>query len=194
VEKLLSQEARRLGVQVTDDQVRLKLDQITREHFGNPEVFQAKLREEGMSREDLLHNLRSILILEGLKKVKTPEGADPEVSFNAWLIQAKQKAELVIYDSQAGGLSIPSGGSCCGPTGPSAEKSGQAGVGRSIDPKVEKEAEKAGLEAFRKSNPAERGVTARVTDYGCHLQVDIEKEGKVVKSYSYQRGKVFEIS
>jgi hypothetical protein len=31
-----------------------------------------------------------------------------------------------------------------------------------------------------------------VNDYGCHIQVDITQGGKVVKSYSYQDGEVFD--
>ena len=54
--------------------------------------------------------------------------------------------------------------------------------------------QRAALEAFQKTNPSEKGVTANVTDYGCHIQVDIQKEGRIVKSYSYQGGKAFEIS
>jgi hypothetical protein len=63
-----------------------------------------------------------------------------------------------------------------------------------MDSQTESEAKKAALEAFQKGHPADQGVSARVTDYGCHIQVDIQKEGKVVKSYSYQGGKAFEIS
>ena len=66
--------------------------------------------------------------------------------------------------------------------------------GSSPDSQAENQAKKAALEAYQKSNPAENGVTAKVTDYGCHMQVDIQKDGKVVKSYSYQGGKAFEIS
>ena len=193
-EKLMYQEARKLGIQITDEQVKEKLDRITKEVFGTWEKFQARLQEEGMSKEDLQNNLRSLLILEALKKVKAQQGADPDVSFSAWLIQAKQKAELVIYDSNIGGMTLPSMGGCCGPGGPSGGSGGQPGTSRSIDPKTEKEAQRAGLEAFQKTNPSEKGVTANVTDYGCHIQVDIQKEGRIVKSYSYQGGKVFEIS
>jgi len=192
VQKLIHQEARKLGIRITDEQVKERLDRITKEIFGTWENFQKRLQEEGISKEDLHNNLRSLLILEALKKAKTPEGADAEVSFNAWLIQAKQKAELVIYDSQIGGLSIPSGGSCCDPGGPPGRAGGPS-TGP-IDPETEKEARKAGLDAYQKSNPGEKEVTARVINYGCHIQVDIQKGGRVVKSYSYQRGKVFEIS
>ena len=46
------------------------------------------------------------------------------------------------------------------------------------------------LAEYRKNNPAEKEVEARVNDYGCHIQVDIEKGGKTIWSYSYQDGKV----
>ncbi|MGA2957728.1 MAG: SurA N-terminal domain-containing protein [Thermodesulfobacteriota bacterium] len=151
-EKLMCQEARKLGVQITDEQVKEKLDRITKEVFGTRENFQARLQEDGISKDDLQNNLRSLLILEALKKAKVQRGADPDVSFSAWLIQAKQKAELVIYDSNLGGMTLPSMGACCGPGGPGE----QPGAARSIDSKTEKEAERAGLEAFQKANPSEK--------------------------------------
>jgi parvulin-like peptidyl-prolyl isomerase len=148
----MCQEARKLGVQITDEQVKEKLDRITKEVFGTRENFQARLQEDGISKDDLQNNLRSLLILEALKKAKVQRGADPDVSFSAWLIQAKQKAELVIYDSNLGGMTLPSMGACCGPGGPGE----QPGAARSIDSKTEKEAERAGLEAFQKANPSEK--------------------------------------
>ncbi len=193
-EKLMDQEARKLGIRVTDGQIRERLERIIKEVFGSERNFQQKMKEEGMSQEDLRSNLRTLLVLEELKKAKTPLGANPDISFNAWMVQTKQKAELVIYDRDAGGMTLPSRGGCCGLFGSPPGPGGPAGGGRTIDPKIEKEAQKAGLEAFQKTNPNENGVTAKVTDYGCHVQVDIEKEGKVVKSYSYQMGRVFEIS
>ncbi len=194
-EKLVSQEARKLGKQVTDEQVKQKMDQITKEIFGTWENFQTRLQEEGMSKEDLQNNIRYFLLLEALKEAKAPEGGNPDVSFNAWLIQARQKAEVTVYNSENLPGSAPSlAGGCCSLTGSSGGCGGQSATPRPIDPKIESEARKAALEAFQKSNPAEKNVAAKVTNYGCHIQVDIQKEGRVVKSYTYQEGKVFEIS
>lgn len=194
-EKLVSQEARKLGKQVTDEQVKQKMDQITKEIFGTWENFQARLQEEGMSKEDLQKNIRYLLLLEALKEAKAPEGGNPAVSFNAWLIQARQKAEVTVYNSENLPGSAPSlAGGCCSLTGSSGGCGGQSATPRPIDPKIASEAQKAALEAFQKSNPAEKNVAAKATDYGCHIQVDIQKEGRVVKSYTYQEGKVFEIS
>ena len=194
-EKLVSQEARKLGKQVTDEQVKQKMDQITKEIFGTWENFQTRLQEEGMSKEDLQKNIRYLLLLEALKEAKAPEGGNPDGSFNAWLIQARQKAEVTVYNSENLPGSAPSlAGGCCSLTGSSGGCGGQSATPRQIDPKIESEAQKAALEAFQKSNPAEKNVAAKVTNYGCHIQVDIQKEGRVVKSYTYQGGKAFEIS
>ncbi len=35
-------------------------------------------------------------------------------------------------------------------------------------------------------------VTAKATDYGCHVQVDIYKNGKIIKTLGYSGGSVFE--
>ncbi len=194
-EKMVSQEARKLGIQVTDEQVKQKMDQITKEIFGTWENFQTRLQEEGMSKEDLQNNIRYLLLLEALKEAKAPEGGNPDISFNAWLIQARQKAEVTVYNSENLPGSAPSlAGGCCSLTGSSGGCGGQSATPRPIDPKIASEAQKAALEAFQKSNPAEKNVAAKVTNYGCHIQVDIQKEGRVVKSYTYQEGKVFEIS
>ena len=190
-EKLVNQEARKLGVQISDEQVKQKVEFITREVFGTREKFQARLEEDGMSKEYLQESIRNLLLLEAIKKVKAQEGADLDESLNAWLMQARQKAEVTVYssgNSSQGASAL--GGGCCGTGGASGGCSGGGGTARQAEPRIEKEAQSAALQTFQKSNPAEKGVTAIVTDYGCHIQVDIQKEGRVIKSYSYQNGKI----
>ena len=190
-EKLVNQEGRKLGIQITDEQVKQKVEFITREVFGTWEKFQARLQEDEMSKEDLQENIRNLLLLEAIKKVKAQEGADPDESLNAWLMQARQKAEVTVYssgNSSQGASAL--GGGCCGTGGSSGGCSGGGGTARQADPRIEREAQTAALEAFQRTNPAEKGATAKVTDYGCHIQVDIQKEGRVIKSYSYQNGKI----
>jgi uncharacterized membrane protein YgcG len=194
-EKLVSQEGRKLGVQITEEQVQQKLDQIIKEDFGTWENFQTRLQEEGMSKEDLQENIRNLLLVEAIKKVKAQEGFNPDSSFNAWLTQARQEAKVTLYNSgNSTGVASALAGGCCSTGGSSGGCSGGGGTARQADPRIEREAQTAALEAFQKSNPAEKSVTAKVTDYGCHIQVDIQKEGRVIKSYSYQNGKVEEES
>jgi hypothetical protein len=193
--KLVSQEGRKLGVQITEEQVQQKLDQIIKEDFGTWENFQTRLQEEGMSKEDLQENIRNLLLVEAIKKVKAQEGFNPDSSFNAWLTQARQEAKVTLYNSgNSTGVASALAGGCCSTGGSSGGCSGGGGTARQADPRIEREAQTAALEAFQKSNPAEKSVTAKVTDYGCHIQVDIQKEGRVIKSYSYQNGKVEEES
>jgi hypothetical protein len=196
-EKLVSQEGRKLGVQITEEQVQQKLDQIIKEDFGTWENFQTRLQEEGMSKEDLQENIRNLLLVEGIKKVKAQEGFNPDSSFNAWLTQARQEAKVTLYNSgNSTGVASALAAGCCSSSGsPGAGGcGGQSATPQAIDPKSENEAQKAALGAFQKSTPAEKSVTAKVTNYGCHIQVDIQKEGRVIKSYSYQNGKVEEES
>jgi hypothetical protein len=193
-ERLVSQEARRLKIQISDDMVQQEMQKISNEIYGNWEKFQARLREEGVSEEDLQNHIRSLLLYKAVKAAKAPLGSNPDISFNAWLIQAKQKAELAIYYS--GGSSGDSSalmGGCCG-LGLSGDSGSQSRPRRLVDPKKESEARRLALEAYRKINPSDQGMTVKVTDYGCHIQVDIQQEGRVVKSYTYQDGKVFENS
>lgn len=190
-ERLVAQEARRLKIEIREERVAEEVRRISKEMYGDWEKFQHRLREDGISLEDLQKHIRNLLLYNALREAKTPAGADPEGFFKAWLIQAKQKADLVMSEpANRGRAASFSGGSCCPSGGPSAGR-GSSGA---LDSQAEKEAKKAALEAYQRGNPAPREVSAQVTDYGCHLQVDIQKDGKIVKSYSYQGGKIFEIS
>jgi hypothetical protein len=192
-ERLVTQEARRLKIQIGNDMVQQELQRIGREIYGTWENFQGRLREDGVSEEDLQNHIRNLLSYQAVKAAKARSGLDSDVSFNTWLMQAKQNAVLSIYYSRngaAGSSSLPGG--CC-----RIEESGSSGrprAGGRVGPETEKEAQRLALEAYRKINPSGQGITAKVTDYGCHMQVDIRKEGKVIKSYIYQDGKVFENS
>ncbi len=188
-ERLVAQEARKLGIQISDEMVQQELQKIAKEIYGTWENFQTQVREDGVSKEDLQSYIRNLLLYRAVKAAKAPPGSSPDIFFNAWLIQAKQKAEVAIYDSGSSAASSSAlGGGCCSLGGSGGRPRGP------VDAKTESQAKKVALEAYQKANPSEKGVTAKVTDYGCHIQVDIHKEGRIVKSYTYQRGKVFEIS
>jgi hypothetical protein len=190
-ERVVAQEARKMKIEIRKDQIEEEIQRISKEIYGDWEKFQARLREDGISPDELKKHIYNLLLYSALREAKTPAGADPEVSFNAWLIQAKQKAELLINETGNRGnfASFPRG-SCCAPERPIAPSR----AGGQINPQTENDAKRTALEAYQKANPTDKEVTAKVTDYGCHMQVDIQKKGKIVKSYSYQGGKVFEIS
>ena len=62
-----------------------------------------------------------------------------------------------------------------------------------MNPELKEKASAAALDAYHKTSPPGKNVTVQVNDYGCHIQVDIEQDGKIVKSYAYQDGAVDEI-
>jgi len=191
-ERLVAQEARRLGIQISDEMVQQELQKIAQEIYGTWENFQAQTGD-GVSKEDLQNHIRNLLLYRAVKAAKVQPGSNPDIPFNLWLIRAKQNAEVAIYNSGESFRSLSSSpGGCCSGGGPVCV--GQPRPVRPVDLRTESEAKKMALEAYQKANPSEKGLVAKVTGYGCHIQVDIQKDGKIVKSYAYQRGKVFEIS
>jgi hypothetical protein len=185
-----------MGIQVSDEQVRQELERIGREIYGNQENFQVSLREDGISQEYLLSHIRFLLLCEEIKKLKFASQADSDTRFGVWMGQARARASVAVYTQDSGlarGASA-GGGACCASGGGSA---GRGGCGLKsngpVDPELQSKASTAGLAEFRRTNPQDKGVAAKVTDYGCHIQVDIEKNGKIVQSYSYRDGKVSEI-
>jgi hypothetical protein len=69
----------------------------------------------------------------------------------------------------------------------------QAGEKRAVPPVDGKgEAASKGLAYWREKH-GDDAVTARVRDLGCHMEIDIIKNGKVVGSLRYQRGQITEM-
>ena len=194
-ERLVVQEASRLKIRVDDDRVREEIQKIGREIYGNWENFQASLKEDGISQEYLMNHVRNLLLRQEVKKVKSPPEADPDTYFVAWLTQDRRGAKVTFNQTITPLQAFAQGrGSCCD----SGVGAGAGGCGTkqgsgTLDPELKNKASSAALDAYRETHPAEKGLEAKVTDYGCHIQVDIEKEGKIVTSYSYSDGKVSEI-
>ena len=69
---------------------------------------------------------------------------------------------------------------------------GGGGEAQSLDPKIEQEARAKGLEYYEQKTK-KKGAEAKVTNFGCHVQVDIIEEGKVVISLTYSQGEIEEI-
>jgi len=197
-ERLVAQEARRMKIKVGDERVRQELQKIAGEIYGNWENFQASLREDGVSQEYLMNHVRNLLLSQEVKKAKAPPGVDPDEYFGAWLNQARREAK-VTFNKTINPLQVSSQGrgSCCGSGGGGSAGGGCGGKQASagpLDPELKSKASAAAIEAYRETHPAEKGVGAQVTDYGCHIQVDIEKGGRVVWSYIYQNGSVIDNS
>lgn len=185
-EKIIGQEAKKLGIQINEVDVRREIEKISQKVSGSLPKFEAELEGNKKFKRNLEAYVRNLLILKAVSAAKTgPNSPSPE-SFYSWLVEAKRKAKVEIYGGNDSGLSARG---CCASGGCGSQRS----AGDKIDGQLEEKARTAALQAYKKNNPGAQNLTGKVKDYGCHIQVDIEKEGKVVKSYVYQNGEVEEL-
>jgi hypothetical protein len=187
-ERLVVQEARRLKITVGDERVRQELQTIAREIYGTWEKFQASLKEDGISPEYLADHVRNLLLFREVNKAKTSGSSDQNTA--VWLVQERQNAKVTLnWTAAPRQASFGGGRSCCSSGG-----GGGCGGNRTseVAPELKSKASTAALAKYREINPTGQDAQAQVTDYGCHIQVDIERAGRVVKSYTYQDGQAFE--
>jgi D-Tyr-tRNAtyr deacylase len=101
-----------------------------------------------------------------------------------WFEKAKANAKIEAYEKWE---SVPAARASCCTSGCGGGKTVQP-----LDPKTEQEAKAKGLEYYEQKTQ-KKGAEARVTNFGCHIQVDIVDQGKVVLSLTYRQGEVQEI-
>jgi len=183
-EKLLLQEARSAGYFFAPaEEIEKQVDAIKQKY----RLSEADLPKMiGGTVEDLKEDLRNEWIISQFveKAILKGDQANGNLIFEQWLTNAKAKARIETYEKPASVSTAKA--SCC--------KSGCGGGGRpqSLDPKIEQEAKAKGLEYYEKKTQ-KKAVDAKVTNYGCHIQVDIIENGKVVASLTYNGEEVQEI-
>lgn len=183
-EKILLQEAKRAGYSSAPDEEIVKQVEAIKGKYG---LTDDDLKQKmGLSIEDLKEELRKGWAISQFLEKAVLKGAQQngEVVFAQWFIKAKAKAKIETYEKLEPVLTARA--SCC--------RSGCGGGGKAqpLDPKVEKEAKAKGLEYWEKKTQ-KKGASATVTNFGCHIQVDIIEDGKVVISLTYKQGEVQEI-
>ena len=182
-EKILLQEAKSAGYSsAPDEEITEQVKAIKGKYGLSDNDLKQKM---GVSIEDLREDLRKGWIISQFleKTVLKGDQQNGEVVFAQWFTKAKAKAKIETYEKLEPVLTAKA--SCC--------RSG-CGGGRAqpLDPKVEKEAKAKGLEYYEKKTQ-KKGASARVINFGCHIQVDIIEDGKVVVSLTYRQGEVQEI-
>ncbi len=184
-EKIIAQEAKKLGIQINEMEVQREIEGIAQKVSGSMAKFEAELEGNKKFKKNLQNYVRNLLILKAVSLAKTNLDSPSSANFLSWLEEAKKKAKVEIYGVKNSSATFSSRG-CCAWGGCGSQKSPQG----KNDPELEEKAKEAAVQAYKKNNPEAQNITAKVWDYGCHVQVDIEKEGKVVKSYVYQNGRV----
>jgi len=181
--KILLQEAKGAGYASAPEEEIEKQVEAVKKKYG---LSDADLKQKmGGSIEDLKEELRKGWVISQFleKAVLKGDQQNGELVFAQWFAKAKAKAQIENYEKLAPVLTAKA--SCC--------RSG-CGGGRAqpLDPKTEQEAKTKALEYYEKKTQ-KKGAGARVTNFGCHIQVDIIEDGKVVVSLTYNQGQVQEI-
>ncbi len=182
-EKILLQEAKGAGYSsAPKEEIQKQVEDIKKKY----DLSEADLKQRtGESIEDLKEELRKGWIISQFveKAILKGDQQNGKVIFTEWFNKAKAKAKIETYEKLEPLYTAKA--SCCS-TG--------CGGGRirPLDPKIEADAKAKGLEYYQKKTQ-KKGATAKVTNYGCHVQVDIIEDGKVVVSLTYRQGEVQEI-
>jgi len=182
-EKILLQEAKRAGYTSAPEEEMGKELEAIKKRFA---LSEADLKKRmGLSIEDLKEELRNGWIISQFveKTILKDNQGDPNLLFEEWFTKVKANSKVETYERLEPLLSAKA--SCC--------QSG-CGGGRAqpLDPKIEEEAKAKALEYYEKKTQ-KKGANARVTNFGCHIQVDIIEDGKVIISLTYKQGEVQEI-
>ncbi|MGE5528560.1 MAG: SurA N-terminal domain-containing protein [Patescibacteria group bacterium] len=126
-----------------------------------------ELRRYGWTKSIFLADLKRRLLEEKFIErfvAKGKSGTDREAAINGWLYEHASAVGIrVFFQTGAAGGDILA------------------------------EAEREALKYYRNKYGAGKDVTAKAANYGCHIQVDIIKNGKVIKSLGYGGGQVYEI-
>jgi hypothetical protein len=182
-EKILLQEAKSAGYASAPEEEIVRQVEAIKTKYG---LSDADLKQRmGGSIEDLKEELRKGWIISEFveKALLKDDRQNGQLLFAQWFTKTKAKARIETYEKLEPVYTAKA--SCC---------TSGCGGGRAqpLDPKIEQEAKAKGLEYYEKKTQ-KKGVDAKVTNFGCHIQVDIIENGKVLLSLTYRQGEVQEI-
>lgn len=185
-EKILLQEAKNAGYSAAPDEEIAKQVEVIKKKYG---LTDNELKQKmSMTIEDLREDLRKGYVISQFleKAVLKGDPQNGEALLAEWFKNAKANAKIETYEKLEPVSAAKA--SCCG-------SGGGCGGGKKVqplDPKIEADAKAKGLEYYEKKTQ-KKGASARITNFGCHIQVDIIEDGKVVVSLTYRQGEVQEI-
>lgn len=183
MEKILLQEAKSAGYNSAPEEEIEKQVKTIKLKSGLSDADLKKMLGESV--EDLKGELRNEWIIAQFieKAVLKSDQTNAEQLFGQWLTQTKARSKIETYEKLEPVVTAKA--SCC--------KSGcGGGKAQPLDPNIEQEAKAKALEYYEKKTQ-KKGANAKVTNFGCHIQVDIIEDGKVVVSLTYNRGEIQEI-
>jgi hypothetical protein len=199
-ERLALQEARAAGTRVSAEEISSAMAEMQASSGLDKTAFQRHVESQFGGMRDFEKALeRRLIITKFLTDKIIPRGADPRTAgkaVNAWIRNLSNKA--VVRVSLAEQSSGPGCGCCSKGGGPAAMKPGSpkcgAGAPRQgrLSPEQTRAAHDASLAYWREKHGPD-AVATKLTDFGCHIQVDIVRNEKIVGSLVYQAGNVTEM-
>jgi hypothetical protein len=217
-ERIAMQEARKADVRVSAQEVDAATGQMRAASGLDEGAFTARVNERYGSMDAFRKGLERRLAIRKFIDQKVTAGAanpaDANMRLSQWLRNATEKAAVRVALNEELPASGPGCG-CCN-KGPAQQGSGtgnglakgsaQQGCpqGKGCDPragaaagspqaKAQIEAARvAALEYWKKQNGS-GPVETKVTDFGCHVQVDIVANNTIAKSLRYQNGQISEM-
>lgn len=199
-ERLVLQEARKAGVSVSGEEVRQAIERARSVSGLEEAAFEQRAVSLYGSMQDFERSVRrSLLANKFIAEKVIPANADPRsgrAALDRWLQDRSAAASVrVTLAEQWSGA----GCGCCGnkaeaSTGPAGKggcRTDRTAAGRDQGASNPGKAADAAMRYWQEKHGAE-SVTAKVTDFGCHMQVDIIKDDKVIGSLRYQGGAISE--
>ena len=185
-EKILLQEAKSAGyTSVPPGEIEKRLEEIKKKGLSDDDLE----RMTGGKSEDLKAELEKEWIISTFVEKAVLKGGqgNPDFVFGQWFAKTRAAARIETYEKLEPGSTAKA--ACC----TSGCGGGEGGKEtRSLDPKIEQEARAKGLKYYEQKTKR-KGAEAKVTNFGCHVQVDMIEEGKVVISLTYSQGEIEEI-
>jgi hypothetical protein len=213
-ERIALQEAKKADVRVSTEEVQAAVANMRTASGLDEQAFTARVEERYGSMDAFRKGLERRLAIRKFVDQNVTAGAaspaDANMRLNQWLRNCTARASVRVSLNEE----LPASGSgcgCCG-KGPAQQGTGPGnapgkpgcgqgkGCGPQAGPAAGSPEAKAQVEAARvaaldywKKQNGSGPVEAKVTDFGCHVQVDIVANSKIAKSLRYQNGTITEM-
>ena len=213
-ERIALQEARKAGVAVSPDEVQAAVSNMRAASGMDEKGFNARVEARYGSMDAFRKGIeRRLAIRKHIDQNVTAGSASPadaNARLNQWLRTCTARAAVRVSLNEE----LPASGAGCGccSKGPAQQGSGPGnvpgkpgcgqgkGCGPQAGPAAGSPEAKAQIEAARtaaldywKKQNGSGPVETKVTDFGCHVQVDIVANSRIAKSLRYQNGAISEM-
>jgi hypothetical protein len=196
-ERIAEQEAIKAGIRASSDDVAEALNRSRAASGMDRDAFASKVAElHGSMRAFRKALERQITIRKFITERVAPGISDPTIAnalVERWFQDISGRAVVrIALDEQ-----LPSSGcGCCAKGGPASGTKGcDPAQGRPGSVRSGPQAEEARTAAiaYWQEHHGSGSVETRMTDYGCHIQIDIIQENRTAASLRYQNGTITEL-